>query len=175
MEEFNLETPECIEAINSLKPSFQPKWSGEELHHYYENRKLSNKQMRAMVNYVNETTIQYIQDYPEEAKQFLNSGNAPDCPDTKVLLNINNKIDPVWEPLSADKLLERLEKITNKKWELKYDELIVDGKFLTSHSGIERLWNHFSYFGIHPEEKLDILEKLILNKLNISKQLPKVD
>lgn len=164
------DSPACIQAIHSLDPDFKPYWRGHQLHKYYEERELTFEQMRAMVLDQQAKGLKYLQDHAEEAKEFLEKGYAPPCPDVRTMLSMMDKVFPETQPCPVDKLLVRLEKKTGSKfkatWILRQDEKNT-GIYLST---IEHLWKAAIRFNHDADESLDLVEKLVLKKLGINRR-----
>ncbi len=104
-EEDDFNSPECIEAVHSISTGFKPHWSGKQLHDYYQDRVLTNEQVRAIVR-AEDTKAKALD--PEFIKEFTRKGEVErKLPDN--LWDIVEELCPVKIP--TEQILGRLKSL----------------------------------------------------------------
>lgn len=107
--EVDLNSPECIEAIHSLKTSFKPRWTGKQLQDYYESRQLTEIQHRAVIE---AKAKEYAAMDPDKLSEFIKSGEVErKMPNN--LWDIVEQLHPVKVPL--DEVFQKLNDLFAQK------------------------------------------------------------
>ena len=165
----DLNSPSLQEAIRSMSADFNPHWSGEQLHAYYENRKLTEEQQRAIIWDEAMKVKQWVFNQPEEHQKFIESGEVAAPIEHKKMMRIVEEVSPEISSLPIDKLLQSLTDCSGDVWEASWCLECNGKKTYLYISTLQTLWANLLKFN-SKDDTFILLEEMTKKKLGLIKR-----